>query len=871
MPQARSGVDGEGDTVLAPKERPDSDLELAIGDLRPGGDDDEDAVRAQVLAGLGVSQRVVRLGRYRLGTAIGKGGAGAVFEAQDERLGRRVAVKLVRARITAAEDASMAQRRLLREARAAARLSHPNVVTVFDVGRYDAEDVEGLGIEVASNGVYLVMELVEGVDLREWLVRTKRSPAATLEVMRAAGRGLAAAHEAGLVHRDFKPANVLVCHDGAVKVADFGLARISDSTASGTSNEEEAQFSILTKAGLVVGTLPYMAPEQQEGEATDASDQYSYCIALFEALVGKRPFRGSAVDSYAAKISGTVPATPRLEPWVRNVITRGLAPAPADRYPSMRALLRDLEPPRERRGGWGWIAGLAVVGALAWALPSDECRAKVQRVEQLAEAFADAGPRAVQEADALRQGWDDYCEVREAEEGRDLSARAGCLSDRFEERKHLVELWQAKRLGEAALTESLAGLPPVVACAEPGAGESLLPPPPAAIAAEVRRVRVRLTGAHAQVDAGHIDRGLADARVANEDAVSLGYAPLMVEARSTVAVAELKRGRYDVAARELKQTYWDANEIGHVREMATSAAMLAHLHGKFRGDFDEAMVWERHAEAAAERAGNTGRARASLTNILAANRHAAGDLEAAAALYERAVLELESDDRDASLAIAVALTNLGECLSRTGEFSAAEDALDRAEEIRVARYGAEDPVIVGTMVHQAKNAARQGELEQAKGLYHRSLAILDASSPQRHPWRPTVLGNLGALYGDNDDFDNAAKMFAEAIEQLEREGTRNVAWAGLHKNLGLAHEKRERWDDARTHYDLALPLFPLRDPRHADTLASMAIVALRLGELDRAGSYASEAEAAAQHSAAPDAVRDKLAGLREQLNAAKAG
>jgi eukaryotic-like serine/threonine-protein kinase len=246
-------------------------------------------------------------GRYQVLRQLGAGANSIVFVALDRHLGRPVALKLL---------CPGHALRGLREARALAAVSHPNVVKVFSAGRL-------------CDATYLVMELVRGTTLREWAA-SPHSQAEIVSVMIEAGRGLAAAHAAGIVHRDFKPANVLVDHFGAVKVADFGLARRApENTEDGGS-----------------GTAPYMSPEQAVGDAVDArSDQFSFCATLYELLAGELLFpSGTAADAPAGTIERRLGQLRRsIDHQLWRVLARGLAPDPDARYPTMDRLLADLE------------------------------------------------------------------------------------------------------------------------------------------------------------------------------------------------------------------------------------------------------------------------------------------------------------------------------------------------------------------------------------------------------------------------------------------------------------------------------------------------------------------------------------------------
>ena len=291
-------------------------------------------LRGAVRAGLfGVPATSPRVGRYELLRCIGRGGMGIVYAARDVELGREVAIKLLRPELSAGDD-----ERLTSEARALARLSHPNVVSVFDVGTYEGQR-------------FIAMEYVPGHDLRRWL-ESPRPLRELLRVFVAAGRGLAAAHAVGLVHRDFKPDNVLVGDDGRPRVLDFGLARPPDAEGVGAIPELPALAdplaTVLTQAGQMVGTPAYMAPEQHLGEPADArSDQFSFAVALYHAVYGVRPFAGDDPRSLALSIvRGRIrPANPRypVPSWLEHLLVRALAVDPTQRFASMDALLAVLQ------------------------------------------------------------------------------------------------------------------------------------------------------------------------------------------------------------------------------------------------------------------------------------------------------------------------------------------------------------------------------------------------------------------------------------------------------------------------------------------------------------------------------------------------
>jgi serine/threonine protein kinase len=298
------------------------------------------------------------IGRFSVLGLVGRGGLGEVYAAYDPELGRRVALKVL------ASDADRAgSARLRREATAMARLSHPNVARVYDVGN-------------VGDQLFIAMEFIRGQTLRSWLAARTRTWKEIRAVFLAAGRGLAAAHREGIVHRDFKPDNVLIDEDGRARVVDFGLA---SSVHADPPRAHDTADDILTDATQpsdadAGGTPAYMAPEQHTGRSGDArSDQFSFCVTLFEALHGRRPFLGRTWQTLRPQVmrGDTGAAQRRIPPHVGRAVNRGLASDPERRFADMDALLAELEREPGRRPGWKLLAlGTAAVlaGGLAYAL-----------------------------------------------------------------------------------------------------------------------------------------------------------------------------------------------------------------------------------------------------------------------------------------------------------------------------------------------------------------------------------------------------------------------------------------------------------------------------------------------------------------------
>jgi len=360
----------------------------------PFGDREREPIR-------GSSETAARIDRYALLRMLGGGGMGVVYAAYDEHLDRKVALKVLSERNTSATAAN----RMHREAQALARLSHPNVVGVHDVG-------------ISEGRVFMAMEFISGQTLRTWLRAESRSHKAILRVFVEAGRGLAAAHAAGIVHRDFKPDNVMVDDDGRVRVFDFGLARPTGSTseqeldyAAAAAHEALGELAAITATGTILGTPGYMSPEQHMGRPADArSDIYALCVSLYEAFYGQRPFVGETHSKLAnAVIRGEYQTPPRgvIPPRMRKIIRRGLDVDPGARWQSMEALLSALtdDPVRRRRKALLIAAGVFTLLTILALAPTVALRIydrwQSDRHERIAEERWRSTAAQIESIDAL--------------------------------------------------------------------------------------------------------------------------------------------------------------------------------------------------------------------------------------------------------------------------------------------------------------------------------------------------------------------------------------------------------------------------------------------------------------------------------------
>ena len=533
--------------------------------------------------------------RYQLLGELGRGGMAVVHAAMDRQLGRRVALKLVRPdRVDSAGRA-----RLLREAQTMARLRHPNVVTVFDAG-------------TRGDQVFVAMELIDGGSLTRWLATAARDWRAIVKIFVGAGRGLAAAHAAGLVHRDFKPDNVLVDASGTPHVADFGLAVPSgdDDEARGGG---DAPLATITHAGTVVGTPAFMAPEQLAGEAaTAAADQFAFCVALHRALFAAAPFSGDSVTALRTSIEAgalVAPTDTRGAPtWLVAAIRRGLAARPADRHPSMTALVELLA--RER--GWrrwrlpvvGGVAVLATGAAIAVAATRPDAAAPEARcdggVAELAAVWSpslraslatrfdaiatplarDARDRTLGALDTRAAAWTTMhraaCveHARGTQSDRSLDLRMRCLRQRKDElaaATAVLARTDAATVGNAV--DVAVRLAPIADCGDLDLLASELPPPPTPDGrAAADALRTRLAQVEALDHAGRSDEALAAVQPIVADARALDDAGTLIAALLLHGKIHLGREEVALASLLLREAEQRALSRGATRSAVEAGA-----------------------------------------------------------------------------------------------------------------------------------------------------------------------------------------------------------------------------------------------------------------------------------------------------------
>jgi len=802
-----------------------------------------------LLGALGLPARPVRCGRFTLLHKLGEGAMGEVYRAHDPELRRDVAIKLLH------DDGSdpridLAATRMRAEARALARLAHPNVVSVLAIGR-------------DGGRTWIAMELVVGTSLARWCERPRDADTTrrALVILRAAAEGLAAAHAAGLVHRDFKPANVLVGDDARVKVADFGLARADrPSTADGEVTGEDAGARVQgrTRSSAMVGTPRYMAPEQCMQRPVDArSDQFAFAVSAWEVLTGDTPFAGRTLAQRLESIvAGHLDeaSAARLPRRLRAVLRRALQADPDRRYASMSELLAGWDraiAPRRRRT----IAIVSALAAPALVVVALAPRGHTCDGDRVRRDYAELWnpPRRATIAATLRAAevpWAEAAlvdldatleqhtvawiaaEIGACEAARTDPAAAEAL-DRLRacstHAEDVTSAWLSRLEGATAQTAERAmsaahALPGPQAC-DP---EQPLPDP------EEARLRRALTEATAAMLAGdyltssRVAQGIADA------AERSGHDRLRAEALLAAARAAIELAHTDDEPR------FDAAHGLAVAEgahgIAFDTAIAAAIWRARREHPDDAGRWLRHAEASAARLPTSSRRDAALGRARCAVLEADGQLAAALTECTASLARLESGaEPDALLRerLRIAIHGLHHDLGH--HELALEQALELRDEVERER-GPTHPRTGGMHLNIGASAKALGQYALAEASYLRAAEIFRVAYGEQHPWLVSAWMNLGALRQAQDDPTGAE---AAARAALDACGNRqDAATARVLHNLAEARRNQGHPDEALVLLERAAlieaEVLPADHRQNAWTHHSRGNALLDLGRLDEA-------------------------------------
>jgi eukaryotic-like serine/threonine-protein kinase len=752
---------------------------------------------------------------------VGFGAGGTVYRGHDAELDRVVALKMLH---ESASDSTNARERLAREAKVMAKVVHPNVVAVYDVG-------------IAGERLFLATEFVDGGTLDAWCRAAPRSWREIVEIFVEAGHGLAAIHSSGLVHRDFKPHNVMVGRDGRVRVTDFGLARLLPELeahdrerveeSSPRSRPSDETLTSQTRPGTLVGTPAYMAPEQLRGERADArSDQFAYCIALYEALWGERPFAGKTLAALVHNVCNepprAPPSKPKLPRWLVQTILRGLSHEPADRFEDMQALLYALteSPRRSRRNrvtvaltaGFVLMAG---TGYAAASLGPDTCALDQHRISEVwndetreavlaaLEQTPEVGQSVVAELDRWVASWKDMsrqvCEASDTDlrGERQIDLQRACLDRRASELRAVTAVLRER---DDALSEHVLDVIATVGaparCADVETLETIEPTWGSPLGRVLsREIAADLDRVDALRQAGRVETAHALAEHAVAHVEDSGDHAVRAEALVALGLVQVVARDLEAAESTLHRGIWAAEASGHVVMAARGWLSIARLMVGIHADPARARQAALRASAAVHRANDR-------------------------------ALELEL----AVLRVGVAYIDgeLDEALEHIA------DLMDRARAV----YGDDDPQTARLMHNMAAILHALERFDEAAELAARCVSIFESRFDGRHPDLPEMLNGLGLIEMDRGNL-RASRPHLERGLAVARElfPEDHGSVVRLIAGLALLDAKEKRYREAAIGLEKVLAIHRAGGDIQVDTptlLHNLAFATSNLGDHERA-------------------------------------
>jgi len=766
------------------------------------------------LADFGLTRGAL-VGRYVIVDRLGAGGMGAVYVAYDAQLARRVAIKVLRPGISAPD----ARARLLREAQTMAQLTHPNVLAVYDVGEYE-------------DGVFIATEYIEGRTMKAWMSEP-RSWREVLDVASAAGRGLAAAHAAGIVHRDFKPDNVFLGNDGRVVVGDFGIARAlqpkdhepAPQSASASKGDvpvpssgrlppsvppsgETLLSANLTQEGAITGTVGYMPPECAKDAtlADPRSDQFGFAVTLYRALYGQAPFAYRDLPSYLSALLDPPrppPAGSRVPSWVHAIVMRGLAFEPSARFASMTELLGALgRDPTRRRRAWAvgaFVALIAAGAALGWAQHERRVSAECGAGEQLmattwgpeararvgAAIAASGAPLAGEFATRAQAALDAYATEwarihREASEATllhhrestaTLNDRLACLEGERDEVTAVVDvLSHADAVVATHSINAVYGLALPRTCLEEGAARAAsLGSGTAEHRARLLAVRRELAEADAQRMTGKLDQALATATGALADARAIPHPQL--EAQLLFFLAACKRELEDdaVARVTFEEAFAAAEAAGNDSLAAMTAAAVSLELGDSLADKHEARRWLVIAKGIRAREMSDDRADADILEAELSLLGAEGHMDETLPLRDRLIALLERIYGSSHPKIAAAIANRASALGAIGRRDLAIQEARKAIAMQERLFGPAMPWLAIYYNNLGSSLMDIGRFPEAKEALEHALALVEPLGPSS-PHKVLPLVSMAQLENRLDEHDAALAAAQQGIAIVDSSG-----------------------------------------------------------------------------------------------------
>ena len=809
----------------------------------------------------GAGQQKLRLGRFIVLGALGYGAMGRVYLVHDPKLDRRVALKLITAKAgEGASDAEQRSARLVREARAIAKLSHPNVVTVFETGT--VATLEG-------EEVFIAMEFIDGCTLLKWQDHHKRTWREIVDVYSQAGQGLAAAHRAEIVHRDFKPENVLCGADGRARVVDFGLAGGASTPPEHLpTTSEEDDVAVQTRSGVLLGTPAYMAPECFRGDAASASsDQFSFCAALYEALYGVRPFEAANVSEMLAAVLRAKPRVPdhaEVPGWLSQAVIKGLSDTPSERWSSMTELLRELrrDPQRSRRRaavlGGGALAA-ACLGALVATETLRPCAPPDDRLAGVWDSNVTARIEAAfvtTQLGFVDETWilvdtalDDYaqqwrknavavCRAAKSEPAEVALLRARCIGRRLTDLRQLTSmLATADAQTVERASEAIYALADSADCLDLGTLQEHLAAPPEEIATAVEDVRKAIAASKVLGQLGQYDEAQQQAHANLQRANETAYLPVMAEAQAELGHLQGMAGDEKSANATLAAAYWLARRCGHEDVQIDVATGLAGLLGA-QGHLEDSQRWAQGAAADLERTGGAPRKQARLDANLGDALSIAGQTDEALE-HLLSALAFANDTPGRERDLAVFSNKMGAALQRVRRYDAARQHYERALKLDRKRLGSSHPQL-GDVVHNlARLSLESGDNEQARIYLQEALALWTTSSRQESTRVAAARITLGVLHTELGEYQLARAQFLLALPVFEAGiGENNLAVGTTLYNLAYLDHLAGDLDHATQRYARAVTMLEAAlgpdNPAIAGLLAYFADALLQSGRENQA-------------------------------------